>query len=109
LPKVKVVFPRAPVDPCHRTARRVRNVVAAEAAARELPLMTLENALLLVVLYAKKGDRRFERAALRWHARLELEAKQLTLAWSQLVSLVRRRQVPAVLRDCGRAGKPFAG
>jgi nitrogen fixation protein FixH len=65
-------------------AIKARNVVAAEAAARELPTLTLENALQLVQLYAEKEDARFERAALRWHARLGLEAKGLTVTESQL-------------------------
>jgi hypothetical protein len=46
--------------------------------------LTLEGALLLVGLYEEKDSARVERAALRWHARLELEAKGLTLAESEL-------------------------
>ena len=61
-----------------------RNLVAAEAAARELGQLTLADALLLLELYADKDYGRFERAAVRWHGRLELEAKRLTLPEAQL-------------------------
>jgi hypothetical protein len=61
-------------------AVKARNVVAADSAARELGQLTLQDALLLVALYAEKRHPRFERAALRWHARLEREAKRLTIA-----------------------------
>ena len=51
----------------------------AEAAARELGRLGLGDALALVELYAAKRDIRFERAALRWHARLTQEVGRLTL------------------------------
>jgi hypothetical protein len=38
----------------------------AEDAARELPNLSLEDALQLVRLYAKRGSPKYERAALRW-------------------------------------------
>jgi hypothetical protein len=65
-------------------AIEARNVIAAEAAARELGQLTLQDALLLVGLYADKDARRFERAAIRWHARLEQEARALRLAEAQV-------------------------
>jgi len=42
--------------------------------------VALEDALELVLLYGRVGDRRFERAALRWHARLCAELPELDLA-----------------------------
>jgi len=57
-----------------------RNLIAAEAAARELGRLTLSDALMLLELYADKDFARFERAAVRWHGRLELEARRLTLS-----------------------------
>ncbi len=42
------------------------NVIVAESAAREFEVLPLDFALALVYLYADKGDRRFERAALRY-------------------------------------------
>ena len=38
----------------------------AEDAARELPNLSLEDALMLVRLYADRGSPKFERAAMRW-------------------------------------------
>jgi len=52
----------------------------ASAAALELPRVRLEDALALVLLYHRAGDRRFERAALRFHARLCAETPAITLA-----------------------------
>ena len=49
------------------------NIVAAEATAREVGNLTLDEALLLVFLYAEKEPIKFERAALRWHARYVTE------------------------------------
>ncbi len=54
--------------------------LVATAAARELPRVRLEDALALVLLYHRAGDRRFERAALRFHARLCAETPAITLA-----------------------------
>lgn len=45
------------------------NVVVAESVAREFSVLPLDFALALVYLYADKGDRRFERAALRYLGR----------------------------------------
>jgi hypothetical protein len=47
----------------------------AEATAQELGgRISLEEAVRLVFLYAEKDRARFERAALRWHARYLAEA-----------------------------------
>ena len=42
---------------------------AREDAARELPNLSLENALQLVHLYTDRGSPKYERAALRWLGR----------------------------------------
>jgi hypothetical protein len=42
------------------------NLWVAEAAARDLPQVSLEDALRLVHLYAEHGSPKFERAAMRW-------------------------------------------
>jgi hypothetical protein len=55
------------------------HVVHAELAARELPTLTLEDALRLVALYAETGSPKAERAALRWLSRLLDERPALTL------------------------------
>jgi len=51
----------------------------AEMAAREMHGLSLYDALDLCVLIAKEKPGKFERAAVRWHGRLELEAGILTL------------------------------
>jgi hypothetical protein len=61
-----------------------RNVFAAETAARELRRLSLEDALALTALLAESDPARYERAAVRWHGRLSLETRLLTLAESQL-------------------------
>jgi hypothetical protein len=40
----------------------------------------LEDALALVLLYHRARDKRFERAALRWHARVCVEIPAISLA-----------------------------
>ncbi len=62
-----------------RPYARFRRAVAtgdpllATAAALELPRLGLADALRLVLVYHRGGDRRFERAALRWVSRLGAE------------------------------------
>jgi hypothetical protein len=52
----------------------------ATAAAAELPRLALADALALLLLYSRTDRRRFERAAVRWHGRLCLEAARLSRA-----------------------------
>jgi hypothetical protein len=49
-------------------------VFHAELAAREAGNLTLAEALELVCLYAEVEPAKFEKAALRWHARVVSEA-----------------------------------
>ena len=65
-------------------AIRERNLFMAELSARELRGLALNDALDLVALIAEVQPERVERAAVRWHGRLELESQLLTLAESQL-------------------------
>ena len=67
-------------SPVTRFARAIDHddLLGAEIAAIELPRLNLKDALRLVQLYAKKEHRKFERAALRWLARL-IEEQSLTL------------------------------
>ena len=60
-----------------------RNVLAAESAARELGSLSLRDALALTVLLAEREPRRFDRAAVRWHGRFELELRGVSLLESQ--------------------------
>ena len=47
-------------------ALAARNLPAAEQAAFEIPFIPLADARALVELYAEKGDRKYERAALKY-------------------------------------------
>ena len=49
----------------------------ATAAAYELPRLNLADALRLCLVYARADRPRFDRAIVRWHARLCLDAKGL--------------------------------
>ena len=46
------------------------NLQLIEAAAAELPRVSLEDALAILIVLAQAGDARFERAAARWVGRL---------------------------------------
>lgn len=61
-----------------------RNLAAAEIAARELRGLSLADALDYLALLAELRPDRAPPAAIRWHGRLELEARVLTLVESQL-------------------------
>jgi hypothetical protein len=58
-----------------RRAIERRALWMAEDAARELPNLSLEHALMLVHLYAQCGSPKFERAAMRWLERYLEEAE----------------------------------
>ena len=89
-----------------------RNVWAAEMAMREMGDVTLADALDYVELLAESRLDRFERAAVRWHGRLAVEAGIMTLRESQLI-LAALADLPsgdaktkAMLRDLLRRVKP---
>jgi uncharacterized protein with PIN domain len=79
-----------------RFSRAVKdgNLFAAELAARELRGLSLHDALELVALIARQRPDRLERAAIRWHGRLEIEAQALTLAESRF-ALAALERMPA--------------
>ena len=54
-----------------------KHLANAEEAARELGYVSLYDALDLCALIAEQKPERPERAAIRWHGRLELEASTL--------------------------------
>jgi hypothetical protein len=60
------------------------NLVIAEATAREIGGLTLEEALRLLFFYAEHDPIKFERAALRWLARYATEGKAVSLLKAQL-------------------------
>ena len=60
------------------------NLLNAEVAARELGQLNLADALDYCHLLARTEPARYERAALRWHARWEVEGRPTSLQESQL-------------------------
>jgi hypothetical protein len=70
-----------------------RQLLAAEAAARQLAPLSLADALALTLLIAENDPSRFDRAAPRWHARFVLEAGRVGLLESQL-ALATVAQLP---------------
>jgi hypothetical protein len=60
------------------------NLFAAEIALREMGQPALSVALEYLGLLARVRPEKFQAAAVRWHGRLELEARTSTLAESQL-------------------------
>ena|GEM_PF-1007595 len=80
-----------------------RHLLNAETAARELGRLSLDDALELTLLIAERDRDRYERAALKWHARFELEAKGLTLAESQFVLAALNKLNAQPPEEAGRA------
>lgn len=94
-------------------AIKQRNLWAAEIAARELRGLCLHDALDLVALIAQVRPDRLEPAVIRWHGRLEIEAKALTLeesrfALAALERLPRDPQLVECLRRLLRRVSPTA-
>lgn len=63
-----------------------RNVLAAVAAAKELPQLSLVDALDLTLLVARKDRQRHERMAARWLLRLLEEDPALTIQEAALAA-----------------------
>jgi hypothetical protein len=72
------------------------NVFQAEIAARELGMLTLGDALRLVVLYAEKDSAKFDPAAVKWLRRL-LEERATSLRETELV-VMNLLQLPGEAR-----------
>ena len=62
-----------------------RNLLEAEAAARALGGLALSDALALLLVIAAKEPSRFERAAIRWHGRFEVETRGVGFAEAQIL------------------------
>ena len=64
----------------------------AEDAARELPALTLEDALQLLHLYAERDSPKYERAALRWLERYLVEGSPRLEHFAEMaMNLAQRR------------------
>jgi len=70
----------------YRRALERRHIFGAELAAREMSCVSLPDALGLLALYASDGSPKFDKAAIRWIARLALETDDLKLADLQLAA-----------------------
>jgi hypothetical protein len=55
------------------------DLAAVRVAALELPYVNLADALAICLLMRSRGDQHFERAAVRWLARLSLERPEISL------------------------------
>ena len=72
-------------------ALAARNLTAAEQAAFEIAFISLADARALVELYAEKGDKKFERAALKYLARYMAEEKPTLMDLAQVAGLLAER------------------
>jgi len=67
------------------------NLTAAEQAAFEAPFVPLVEARALVELYAEKGDRKYERAALKYLRRYLEEADPPLVDVAQVAAVLAER------------------
>lgn len=69
-----------------RRALERKHIFGAELAAREMGFVPLADALGLLALYAEEQSPKYDKAAIRWLARLALEADDLELHDLQLAA-----------------------
>ena len=74
-------------------ALAARNLTSAEQAAFEIAFISLEQARELVELYAEKGDRKYERAALKYLGRYLAEAQPSLADVAQVAALLAERSL----------------
>ena len=74
-----------------RRAIERRALWAAEDAARELPALSLEDALQLVHLYAERESPKYERAALRWVERYLTEGSPRLRHFAEITTRLAKR------------------
>ena len=67
------------------------NLTAAEQAAFEVPFVALVEARALVELYAEKGDRKYERAALKYLRRYLEESDPSLVDVAQVAAMLAER------------------
>ena len=68
------------------------NLWVAEAAARDLPQVSLEDALRLVYLYAERESPKFEKAVLRWLERYLAESSPGLRSFAKVVQSLAARE-----------------
>jgi hypothetical protein len=69
-----------------------RNLWGAEDAARELPKLTLAEALELVHLYGERGSPKYEKAALRWLERYLFKEEPSLERFARVVTELAKRE-----------------
>ncbi len=75
-----------------RRAIERRALWLAEDAARELPNLPLEDALMLVHLYAERGSPKYEKAAMRWLGRYLTERTPRLQHFAEFTASLARRE-----------------
>ena len=75
-----------------RRAIERRALWMAEDAARELPKLSLEDALQLVHLYAERGSPKFEKAAMRWLERYLSEGAPRLQHFAEITTSLASRE-----------------
>ena len=75
-----------------RRAIEQRALWFAEDAARELPNLSLADALQLVHLYADRGSPKYEKAALRWLGRYLTEDSPTLHQFAEVASDLAKRE-----------------
>jgi hypothetical protein len=83
-------------------------VVAAVAAARELPKLSLDDALELTMLIARKDSRRHPRVAARWLQRLLEEDPDVTIEEAALAAACLVALPGASYREAAQTLKAMA-
>ena len=76
-----------------KRALAARNLTSAEQAAFEIAFISLEQARELVELYAEKGDRKYERAALKYLHRYLDEAGPSLADVAQVAAVLAERSL----------------
>lgn len=85
-----------------------RNVVGALAAARELPQLSLEDALELTLLVARKDPRRYPRIAARWLQRYLEEDPAATIEEAGLAASALLALTGAGLQEAAQTLRAMA-
>ena len=75
-----------------RRAIERRALWLAEDAARELPNLSLQDALQLVHLYAERGSPKYEKAAMRWLERYLTEGSPRLQHFAKITASLAKRK-----------------
>lgn len=90
-----------------RRAILSKNVAQIDAASREVGRVGLDDALRILTVYAEKGDERFERASVRFAARIALERNLSPSEARQVLALAEA--LPRSPETVSLLLRPFCG